>query len=36
MPVMIVPTAMPFLNHCLKLRAFFSSVCSQLRSKAAG
>ncbi|CFN70249.1 Uncharacterised protein [Bordetella pertussis] len=33
-PVMKVPTVRPFLNHCLKLRALFSSACSHEDSKA--
>ena len=28
MPVISVATVRPFLNHCLKLRALFSSACS--------
>ena len=31
-----VPTARPFLNHCLKLRDWSSSACSQLFMKLAG
>ena len=36
MPVMTVATVRPFLNHCLKLRALFSSSCSQEDLNVAG